>query len=985
MPAQGADNHGKSPDRESVNLKKLADCIILGSERIEAALDLLDYVEQLSDGMDRLMAYRDNDETLLHLAAKFHNNGVMVEKLISLCPKLLTATRSDKYEGQTALHIAISKENQEAVEVMVWHPEKHHLLSIPATGSRFPHTVMMGELPLSVAATTFNEDIVLELIHAGARTIAQNSYGDTVFHSLVKFSALHSGNEGNVILMMEILNNTLAKRSCDKIETIQNVPFEETDPVAIWLLANYEHLTPLQLAGKLGQVEVFNFILNLEGVYCRLDRHDGLFDINLYDITEIDGVAMQIWFIKNRKTKSTSKIFPQNTCSDIAEVNKNQTRFNRMADPKDFQSVLERISKIEVHKTFAFLLLPVIRSIIKDKWSLYRWYYYAWAVFHLTHMSMMMWYAIERTKLTNISTSQNSSQDSDVPITSRPSQVMENFVNVFTNFSILVPVLYLLFEFRRRLLQNQQFLLCKIHHNGTYRLLLILFSVTAITDAVWYKIQPGYDYFLIISILIGCWFLTFFLRAFKKFSFFTVMIQKIILSDLFRFSIIISLELVSFTAMIYLQFVTSKPPVPEFQTYRISLLTLFNLMLGLSDISILNDARDPWLAVSLFVTFALLTYVLMINALIAMMSQTCALVSSNKHTQWQLQRLSIILFTENTILPFMRKCCGQAKFVKHFDIKQKTMIQEERYFLEMDSLQMSYSKGEAILARRDLANTSRFGDVNALPLGFRQYSPNHSTRFKKNHGELQKQDQSQKLQKPSTQNVVQPQTSQNQFDSASQMSQMIALPDVFHHQQEPPGTRNHRYKKRKETDHFKVYRHSPKPQQRDDPPVFNASDITNTDPRRSAFDQMLTKPTCSKQLPHATDLMNDTQVSLVSTIQTSEPIKEVKVRLTDRTQSADVPTRESPATNSGLASPSEISRASKEKGGRHTRRRKSRSTVHTDVTDGNRRTASTDVSDKQDSYKHQEPREVILTDELNERKKSDESFEVNISTVYISS
>ena len=159
------------------------------------------------------------------------------------------------------------------------------------------------------------------------------------------------------------------------------------------------------------------------------------------------------------------------------------------------------------------------------------------------------------------------------------------------------------------------------------------------------------------------------------------MIQKIILSDLFRFSIIISLELVSFTAMIYLQFVTSKPPVPEFQTYRISLLTLFNLMLGLSDISILNEARDPWLAVSLFVTFALLTYVLMINALIAMMSQTCALVSSNKHTQWQLQRLSIILFTENTILPFMRKCCGQAKFVKHFDIKQKTMIQEERYFL----------------------------------------------------------------------------------------------------------------------------------------------------------------------------------------------------------------------------------------------------------------------------------------------------------------
>ena len=128
-----------------------------------------------------------------------------------------------------------------------------------------------------------------------------------------------------------------------------------------------------------------------------------------------------------------------------------------MADPKDFQSILERISKIEVHKTFAFLLLPVIRSIIKTSGHCIGGIIMHGQFFHLTHMSMMMWYAIERTKLTNISTSQNSSQDYDVPITSRPSQVMENFVNVFTNFSILVPVLYLLFEFRRRLLQTSSF------------------------------------------------------------------------------------------------------------------------------------------------------------------------------------------------------------------------------------------------------------------------------------------------------------------------------------------------------------------------------------------------------------------------------------------------------------------------------------------------------------------------------------------------
>ncbi|CAC5417106.1 TRPV3 [Mytilus coruscus] len=61
----------------------------------------------------------------------------------------------------------------------------------------------------------------------------------------------------------------------------------------VWILENKDSLTPLQLSAKLGVVEIFQFIINLKNVYSFDSSHDGLFDVKLYDITEIDTVANQ--------------------------------------------------------------------------------------------------------------------------------------------------------------------------------------------------------------------------------------------------------------------------------------------------------------------------------------------------------------------------------------------------------------------------------------------------------------------------------------------------------------------------------------------------------------------------------------------------------------------------------------------------------------------------------------------------------------------
>lgn len=60
-------------------------------------------------------------ETLLHLAIKDQDDENLVTKLSELCPNLLLMAReqSVEFHGQTALHMAITKGNIEAIQAML--------------------------------------------------------------------------------------------------------------------------------------------------------------------------------------------------------------------------------------------------------------------------------------------------------------------------------------------------------------------------------------------------------------------------------------------------------------------------------------------------------------------------------------------------------------------------------------------------------------------------------------------------------------------------------------------------------------------------------------------------------------------------------------------------------------------------------------------------------------------------------------------------
>jgi hypothetical protein len=205
---------------------------------------------------------------------------------------------------------------------------------------------------------------------------------------------------------------------------------------------------------------------------------------------------------------------------------------------------------------------------------------------------------------------------------------------------------------------------CSPYSNLSFRLWFIVFSLLLIVDviaAVVSSVQgaSSYEnYCLIFCVIVGWYLVMFFIQTFKPFSFFTVLIQQVI-SDMVKFAVVMTIFLVAFSAAMYMIMQGADTDEDDFDGYFKTCIKMLTIMLGIGEISILFSARQPILAVIVFVLFVLLTTILLLNALLAMMSNTCTGLMTNyggvmaNKMHGRLQKLSVILFLEG----FLPSCC----------------------------------------------------------------------------------------------------------------------------------------------------------------------------------------------------------------------------------------------------------------------------------------------------------------------------------------
>lgn len=382
-------------------------------ESTNIRLDTLERKENL-EWLKEYSSHNSKSETLLHLAVKKLDDISFIRKLAELCSQSLTSQVKDheKFCGQTVLHISITKGNAEMTKTLldIVHQKENdkmsELLQLTATGGRFVNTVMMGQLPLSVAALTGNTKIVDILIHYGAILHAQNGEGDTVFHSIVKYAAMYPEKVMAIIRMFRY--HTGKPESKYQIDTTIDIN-SENDKCRhihsfVLFMKNKENMTPLQLAAKHGVFELFEEIINMRNVYCFIRENDGLYDVKEYDITEIDNVSIIRTSDHGREQRVASKPenkTPQFEGEPTKRLHINKTPCAPCCFNPDSESVLEMLFSYDYDRKDAYRIfeLTPVKNIIKMKWDIYKWVFLSLMILYYLFIIFLTIYSVYNVEL----------------------------------------------------------------------------------------------------------------------------------------------------------------------------------------------------------------------------------------------------------------------------------------------------------------------------------------------------------------------------------------------------------------------------------------------------------------------------------------------------------------------------------------------------------------------------------------------------------
>ncbi|XP_071086171.1 transient receptor potential cation channel subfamily V member 3-like [Haliotis cracherodii] len=634
--------------------------------------------------------------SLLHIAVSCRRNSVAKE-IVDCIPSLINCERKDDdYRGQTPFHIAIAIARRDTADQLDLQDDRLDLLECMiraldedmlkeamerrVVGKKLRGTVMLGETPLSIAALNNNETVVDLLLKNKADLLGSNSFGNTVFHSLVLYASFYPEKESDILNMFD----TLARKNKKHKGLKYNRQYIQRE--------NADKQTALHLAAELGLDNVFKHILDMEDAYKFFTSHDGVFDIYECDITEIDKVTWD---------KAVLQMSPDYRNTDhraegLAKGKEDsgiKTYLMRLRQNTN-QSILEIICSLKTTTAYAFLNAYIVQEVVFLKWQKNCHYFYIGLFLHLSLMSILTWHLDQR-----------------VGVIVKPDMDQTWSIRVLNIIFIVISLLYVIQEIHRTLFSWQPFHITRLHHNGVYRWIFVLFGLALLTDASWNVVSVTNNYCLVIALILGWWSTTFFLRGISPFSYVTLMLQKVLFGDMLKFIPIIFIMMIAFTCAMYSSMAITQPDA--FGNFSTSLVTMFKLMTGQAEIDGLEGASQHG-SIPVFVFAVIVIQIFLLNILIAIMSRTCESVE-NSNKLLGLQRLSIVLFIEGILPKCLKKAMGT---------EQKTDYGSTRYLLKIDRLRdgdsMFNNRFEDngslnATSLRNFINNSKIGEATTLP------------------------------------------------------------------------------------------------------------------------------------------------------------------------------------------------------------------------------------------------------------------------------
>ncbi|XP_075071874.1 transient receptor potential cation channel subfamily V member 6-like [Mixophyes fleayi] len=588
-------------------------------------------------------------ETALHVAASYDNLEA-VELLLETAPDLLNQPfNSTLYEGQTALHIAAVNQNLNLVKLLI---QKGADVSSPrAIGTFFSYSAnnlfYFGEHILTFAACVGNEAIVRLLIENGANVRAQDSYGNTILHILVL--------QPNQNLSCQMLDLIL---SCD----------EEEKGVDLLMIPNYLGLTAFKLSAAEGNIAMFQHLLNKRK---QVQWTFGPVTSILYDLSGIDSWG-------------------------------------------EDQSVLELVVSSRKREARRILDLTPVKELVSLKWRScgrpYFWFLAAVYVLYMICVTVCCTYRPLRL-ISNIS---NDSRDATI-LEQRP--LREAYVTYHDDLRLVgelisvfgaIIILLLLIPDLLRVGATRYFGQTVL--GGPFHIIIIAFACMVMTVLIMrVTSSDGEIVPMSVALVLGWCYIMYFTRGFQMLGPFTIMIQKMIFGDLLRFCWLMAVVILGFGAAFFVIFETQDPDkLGQFMTYPMSLFSTFELFLTIIDGPANYAVELPFMFSVLYSAFAVIAALLMLNLLIAMMGDTHWRVAHEGDELWRAQVVATTIMLERkmpkVLWPRLGICgtdygLGDSWYLRVEERKDMNKRKVKRY---VDAFQDSDDENDELPEKRSL-------------------------------------------------------------------------------------------------------------------------------------------------------------------------------------------------------------------------------------------------------------------------------------------
>nr|XP_031541027.1 transient receptor potential cation channel subfamily V member 3 [Vicugna pacos] len=236
---------------------------------------------------------------------------------------------------------------------------------------------------------------------------------------------------------------------------------------------------------------------------------------------------------------------------------------------------------------------------------------------------------------------------------------------------------------------------------------------------------------LVLAMALGWANMLYYTRGFQSMGMYSVMIQKVILHDVLKFLFVYIVFLLGFG--VALASLIEKCPkdhedCSSYGSFSDAVLELFKLTIGLGDLNIQQNSKYPILFLFLLITYVILTFVLLLNMLIALMGETVEDVSKESERIWRLQRARTILEFEKMLPEWLRSRfqMGELCKVAEEDFRLCLRINEVKWtewkthvsFLNEDpgpGRQTDFNKLQDSSRSNSKTTLNAFGEIDEFP------------------------------------------------------------------------------------------------------------------------------------------------------------------------------------------------------------------------------------------------------------------------------